>query len=169
MPVLLTYLLNFHHAATEGGLVEYICIPWQNHCAGNLDDYESWTVNLALWFVHILAGNAHEIDRDYIPLRDEVLRTQSLTASAPTPAVNPSETAGTLNSNVDLAGPVQLNGSFSSLGKRKRDTSDGNDTDQNDESTDTSGDEIADGVHHSFNAERCLGQVRAHDNLNRLR
>ncbi|KIL95670.1 hypothetical protein FAVG1_00408 [Fusarium avenaceum] len=48
----------------NNGLMEYVAIPWDNHSSGSKEDVSAWTVNLALWFVHILAGNNFEPDVD---------------------------------------------------------------------------------------------------------
>lgn len=58
--------------------MEYISIPWSNHYQKGVRNYESWTVNLALWFMHILAGNNYQADWKYGFLQDE-------DAAAPTP------------------------------------------------------------------------------------
>lgn len=71
------------------GMMEYISIPWSNHCPpDDTDGPEHWTVNLALWFVHVLAGNNFEVDWRYDPLRDEDVITSS-----------PSETSNDLAPN----------------------------------------------------------------------
>ena len=55
------------------GLMEYVSIPWENHWEGFTDGHKTWTVNLALWFVHILAGNHYEVRWEYGRLEDENL------------------------------------------------------------------------------------------------
>lgn len=60
----------------DDGLLEYVSIPWDNHHKGSLDEHRDLTVNLALWFVHILAGNHYKIDWDYGPLNAEGLLCQ---------------------------------------------------------------------------------------------
>lgn len=62
--------------------MEYVSIPWDNYRQGNPDDYGALTVNLALWFIHILAGNAHEVDWSYPDLQDEKLTAGVCTASS---------------------------------------------------------------------------------------
>jgi hypothetical protein len=62
--------------------MEYVSIPWENYRKGNSDDYSALTVNLALWFVHILAGNAHEVNWSYPPLGNEQLAIGVCTASS---------------------------------------------------------------------------------------
>lgn len=60
----------------DDGLLEYVSIPWDNHHKGSLDEHRDLTVNLALWFVHILAGNHYKVDWDYGPLKAEGLLCQ---------------------------------------------------------------------------------------------
>jgi hypothetical protein len=53
--------------------MEYVSIPWERHRNGDAENYKHLTVNLALWFIHILAGNHHEVDWEYPPLEKEEL------------------------------------------------------------------------------------------------
>jgi hypothetical protein len=53
--------------------MEYVSIPWENHSRRGREEPDVWTVNLALWFVHILAGNNFEASWSYVGLADEVL------------------------------------------------------------------------------------------------
>ena len=62
--------------------MEYVSIPWANHNDGNPNDYADLTVNLALWFVHILAGNAHAVNWSYPDLKKEALMTGRCTPSS---------------------------------------------------------------------------------------
>ncbi|KAF2971390.1 hypothetical protein GQX73_g2189 [Xylaria multiplex] len=55
------------------GLMEFVSIPWGNGCDDNHHDYKELTVNLALWFAHILAGNHYKLDWDYRKLHEEEL------------------------------------------------------------------------------------------------
>jgi cytoskeletal protein RodZ len=57
----------------NNGLMEYVAIPWDNHSNGSKEDVSAWTVNLALWFVHILAGNNFEVSWSYVDLTAETL------------------------------------------------------------------------------------------------
>ncbi|CAM1505187.1 Fc.00g108240.m01.CDS01 [Cosmosporella sp. VM-42] len=57
----------------ENGLMEYISIPWGNHRQGDVETHETWTINLALWFLHVLAGNSYEAGWEYGSLKDERL------------------------------------------------------------------------------------------------
>ena len=45
--------------------MEYISIPWGNHRPGRSKKYNEWTVSLALWFVHVLAGYEHGVKWAY--------------------------------------------------------------------------------------------------------
>ena len=59
----------------DDGLMEYVSIPWGNHRNGvSPEESKHWTVNLALWFIHILAGNNHQVNWDYGKLSTETLR-----------------------------------------------------------------------------------------------
>ncbi|KAI8688677.1 hypothetical protein NCS55_00121900 [Fusarium keratoplasticum] len=55
----------------DDGLLEYVSIPWTNHYQGDIDSYKDLTANLALWFVHVLAGNRYWVDWRYSPLTAE--------------------------------------------------------------------------------------------------
>ncbi|KAI0798293.1 hypothetical protein GGR55DRAFT_672827 [Xylaria sp. FL0064] len=55
------------------GLMEFVSIPWGNGCNNHHHDYKSLTVNLALWFAHILAGNHYKLDWNYRKLHEEEL------------------------------------------------------------------------------------------------
>ncbi|KAI6767670.1 hypothetical protein HG530_005679 [Fusarium avenaceum] len=57
----------------NNGLMEYVAIPWDNHSSGSKEHISAWTVNLALWFVHILAGNNFEVSWSYVDLTAETL------------------------------------------------------------------------------------------------
>ncbi|KAI0114100.1 hypothetical protein GGR51DRAFT_505487 [Nemania sp. FL0031] len=52
------------------GLMEFVSVPWDNGCDTDHHEYRQWTVNLALWFMHILAGNNHKLGWDW-GLRDD--------------------------------------------------------------------------------------------------
>ncbi|KAH7133999.1 hypothetical protein EDB81DRAFT_802894 [Dactylonectria macrodidyma] len=65
---------------TRNGLMEYISIPWDNHSQGEVDGHDTWTVNLALWFVHVLAGNNYEAGWQYGRLEDEKLAASNVSA-----------------------------------------------------------------------------------------
>ena len=51
--------------------MEYISIPWDNHRQGDVGSHDIWTVNLALWVVHILAGNNYKAGWRYDALENE--------------------------------------------------------------------------------------------------
>lgn len=44
-------------------MIEYVIVPWANHTQGGANS--TWTVNLALWFVHVLAGHRFEVAWEY--------------------------------------------------------------------------------------------------------
>lgn len=55
--------------------MEYVSIPWGNHQASSDGhDVKHWTINLALFFMLILAGNEHELDWTYDDLLNEEIR-----------------------------------------------------------------------------------------------
>lgn len=64
-------------ALATDGLVEFVSIPWENKVYQTLGNPKPWTVNLALWFVHILAGNHHKVKWDYPKLPDDQEREPS--------------------------------------------------------------------------------------------
>ncbi|KAI0410208.1 hypothetical protein F5X98DRAFT_387170 [Xylaria grammica] len=55
------------------GLMEFVSIPWMHGCDDHHHDYKEFTVNLALWFTHILAGNHYKLDWKYPNLHEEEL------------------------------------------------------------------------------------------------
>jgi hypothetical protein len=58
-------------ALATNGLMEYVSIPWEKPAPDGL------TMNLALWFVHVLAGNGHAVDWDYDDLEDATLTAET--------------------------------------------------------------------------------------------
>ncbi|KAK4032189.1 hypothetical protein C8A01DRAFT_20707 [Parachaetomium inaequale] len=58
-------------ALATNGLMEYVSIPWEKPGPDGL------TMNLALWFVHVLAGNGHAVDWDYEDLKSATLATET--------------------------------------------------------------------------------------------
>ncbi|KAI2469973.1 hypothetical protein F4781DRAFT_392443 [Annulohypoxylon bovei var. microspora] len=56
------------------GAMEYKAIPWENHSAE--DGYRELTINLAIWFLCILAGNDHRPRWEYGPLAEEILASK---------------------------------------------------------------------------------------------
>ncbi|CAG9986694.1 unnamed protein product [Clonostachys byssicola] len=55
----------------HNALLEYVSIPWSNHCQGEPKAYNEWTINLALWFMHVAAGHSSRIQWSYPPLVEE--------------------------------------------------------------------------------------------------
>jgi hypothetical protein len=53
--------------------MEYVSIPWDDTQKGKDNDPKRLTMNLSLWFIHILAGNEHEVALEYGELRNEML------------------------------------------------------------------------------------------------
>ena len=62
------------------GLMEYKVIPWAKHRPANsslphnASDYKDLTINLSLWILFLLAGNNCNLDWNYEPLGDEMLK-----------------------------------------------------------------------------------------------
>lgn len=52
------------------GLMEYVSVPWSRHCQRDVVSPARWTVNLALWFMHVLAGDHSEAGRNYGALKE---------------------------------------------------------------------------------------------------
>ncbi|KAF2973059.1 hypothetical protein GQX73_g619 [Xylaria multiplex] len=65
--------LNPQQIVRTKGLMEYVSIPWTHGTENNTDNYNKLTVNLALWVLHILAGNHHRILKKYPELSAEKL------------------------------------------------------------------------------------------------
>ncbi|KAK8000112.1 hypothetical protein PG990_012712 [Apiospora arundinis] len=57
----------------KNGLMEYVSVPWERHLPRDDGESQELTMNLALWFIHTLAGNSHRVDWGYPPLLDEEL------------------------------------------------------------------------------------------------
>ncbi|CAH0057086.1 unnamed protein product [Clonostachys solani] len=55
----------------ENGLLEYVSVPWGNHCQSDPKGYNEWTMNLALWFLHVVAGNSSDVQWKYQDLKEE--------------------------------------------------------------------------------------------------
>ncbi|WAO84048.1 Hypothetical protein NCS54_00125200 [Fusarium falciforme] len=70
----------------DDGLLEYVSIPWTNHHQGDLGSYKDLTVNLALWFVHVLAGNRYWVDWRYCPLTAEERQVGRLSEATTEPS-----------------------------------------------------------------------------------
>ncbi|KAI1124135.1 hypothetical protein F5Y10DRAFT_250167 [Nemania abortiva] len=60
------------------GLMEWKSIKWSEHMReGRIEDYKEITMNMALWIMHILAGNDCEIGIGYNPLMEEKIEKRS--------------------------------------------------------------------------------------------
>ncbi|KAG9495064.1 hypothetical protein J7337_013297 [Fusarium musae] len=119
----------------NNGLMEYVSIPWENYSKGQRPSLDIWTVNLALWFMHVLAGNNFEVEWSYVDLTAETLVAPQLVD-----ADGQSKASGTVHSNDGQHGEGEDdNGSTtseesevteilnSSTTKRKRDSDDDSD------------------------------------------
>lgn len=74
--------------ARDAGILEYKAIPWQTdeNTTSNNSNSEAMTVNLALWWLHIMAADCSAIEDLYVPSRNAVWNAeadagQSLTSS----------------------------------------------------------------------------------------
>ncbi|CAH0020882.1 unnamed protein product [Clonostachys rhizophaga] len=64
----------------KNGLLEYASIPWEAHFEKMPEACDTWTINLALWFIHVLAGNEAGVNWTYPRLEIE---TQFVSQEAP--------------------------------------------------------------------------------------
>lgn len=64
----------------KNGLLEYASIPWETHFEKMPEACDTWTINLALWFIHVLAGNEAGVNWTYPRLEIE---TQLVSQEAP--------------------------------------------------------------------------------------
>lgn len=83
--------------------MDYVSIPWSQ---GSAEDQfkDDWTVNLALWFLHILAGNGYEVDYGYKPLVDENLSEGKATKAPQTPDLLTPTVDGNSSKQTPVAG-----------------------------------------------------------------
>ena len=58
------------------GILEIKSIPWQDDTNEQSRDASSLTINLALWWLHIMAANKHEIEDTYPSLHTEAWNTE---------------------------------------------------------------------------------------------
>ena len=56
--------------ALKKGCIEYKVIPWSHHATTQHEESTVMTVNLALWWLHMMAAKDGEIQDEYAPLRD---------------------------------------------------------------------------------------------------
>lgn len=61
--------------AAESGILEYKAVPWKNHTDDNRKDQDALTVNLALWWLHMMAAESSSIEDLYLPLCDVACAT----------------------------------------------------------------------------------------------
>ncbi|KAK8061304.1 hypothetical protein PG994_007670 [Apiospora phragmitis] len=58
---------------SRNGLMEYVSVPWKRRFPENSQEPRVMTINLALWFVHTLAGNSHRVDWSYPSLAEKLV------------------------------------------------------------------------------------------------
>ena len=56
--------------AQRFGILEYKAVPWDNGGEGPQDGSAKMTVNLALWWLHMMAAKSNGIENRYLSLRD---------------------------------------------------------------------------------------------------
>jgi hypothetical protein len=61
--------------ALTDGVMEYKAIPWDSHIPTSQRNPEVMTVNLALWWLHMMAAESSAIEEDYVTLTDAVWDT----------------------------------------------------------------------------------------------
>ncbi|KAF5723639.1 Aquaporin PIP-type [Fusarium mundagurra] len=117
-------------------LMEYVSIPWKNYSQGQRRTLDVWTVNLALWFMHVLAGNNFEVEWSYVDLTAETLVASQLVDAGDQPKASGLERS---SDDGQHGGVEDDNGSVtseesevtgilnSSTTKRKRDSDDDSD------------------------------------------
>ena len=72
-------------ALRTGGILEYKAVLWGNGSKGSKSDPNLLTVNLALWYLHLMAAENSHIEDHYEPLRDLIWNTDT---SSPTTCSN---------------------------------------------------------------------------------
>ncbi|KAI8946433.1 hypothetical protein F4801DRAFT_583416 [Xylaria longipes] len=104
---------QLYQAVTDEGLLEYISIPWAVHRKDNdsLEKFRTMTMNLAIWFQHILAGHNHELSWRYKPLVDENFRNDDKKLDEK----NPKATHVRRDSHKELVVEIPTMSSFASL------------------------------------------------------
>ncbi|KAI1274740.1 hypothetical protein F5Y07DRAFT_204659 [Xylaria sp. FL0933] len=96
------------------GLMEWKSIKWSEHRQqGENEEYRELTTSMALWVMHILAGNDNEIRQGYSPLIDEKLKVPSQEPSQPDPH-SPGSTVSTIAYSIAESQRPQWDASFSS-------------------------------------------------------
>lgn len=65
-------------ALRSNGLLQYVSIPWSEYSRNKAEVPNNWTINLALWFMHILAGGESAVDWDYAPLVPDRVEPQAI-------------------------------------------------------------------------------------------
>lgn len=64
---------DLRKALRFNALIEFVSIPWSNYWPESGAESPTLTVNLATWFIHVFAGNAHSIEWEYKNLQHERL------------------------------------------------------------------------------------------------
>lgn len=61
--------------ALTDGVMEYKVIPWSSHTPTSEENPQEMTVNLALWWLYMMAAESSAIEEDYLPLAKAVRDT----------------------------------------------------------------------------------------------
>ncbi|KAL8708140.1 MAG: hypothetical protein Q9220_006901 [cf. Caloplaca sp. 1 TL-2023] len=68
--------------ARRRGIIEFKIIPWDTAPPnGTIEDSSGLTINLALWWLHLMAASGSRVEDHYLPLK-EALRSQNIDGSA---------------------------------------------------------------------------------------
>jgi len=106
--------------ALTDGLMEYKAIPWNSHAPTSQRNPEVMTVNLALWWLHMMAAESSAIEEDYVTLAEAVWDTDPGNKTPPY-AVVESDSQGTAPLHETSFNSQSCVTSFESdLGGRKR-------------------------------------------------
>lgn len=62
--------------ARNTGILEYQAIPWDNDWEAGDNRYKGMTVNLALWWLHMMAAEESAIEEHYTPLPGVIRKTE---------------------------------------------------------------------------------------------
>jgi hypothetical protein len=136
-------------SVSQNGMMEYVSIPWSAHSGEAGETDEKWTVNLVLWFLHILAGNDHEVDWDYGPLSSQKLcgqpteRTEDLNTEPSNDTVHLDDLSGESSASEEDPGKQDEEGREEGVIQAERKRKRKEETEEEEEEDD-------DPPHHSF-------------------
>ncbi|VUC34644.1 unnamed protein product [Clonostachys rosea] len=161
----------------KNGLLEYVSIPWEIHFERRPDACDTWTMNLALWFIHVLAGNEAGVNWAYprLEIETNIALISSASQEVPLPSVSQDSEDSVYEENQDevdaankvenpilsATGTLPMTPEAKVLAKRKwgmgrqldSDTEENTDTEEEEQT------ETDDRFLHSFDAKRRFVQV----------